>query len=244
MSLGRTNGAHAARLSAQRHRKMVAVSCELLVSGLLVVAGCGKKETAPPAKDKGDKAAVTKPEGTVTPKVPQEAKAAPAADAGMPTREEIAAQVTELYGSLGDNPVDLIEMSRKHGMWRITFATRGRPEAPSTLFVTTDGKVAFEGGFEIQREREGLQMDAMFAGCLAENGVKLIGDSRDRNVQAQLRVIGRFSGQIFEDCGRTKGGCEAIAAKMKVKLPVLTKGDRVEKVPHTRPWLETLTGCK
>ena len=153
--------------------------------------------------------------------------------------------VTDMYSMIADKPMDVLEVTEASGMWRITFQTRGVKEAPSTVHVTKDGKLAFEGGFELQRRHERLQIDHNFAQCLHVRGVHVIGDGRTKEATAQLKEIGSFAGKIFVDCGRTKDGCAPLMKKLGVqKLPVIEQGSDRFTGPRPRSFLETLSGCK
>ncbi len=179
----------------------------------------------------------------VTAKERQDREAA--AKAEKEAKDAAVKTVTDIYGMIAGKPMDVVEVTEVSGMWRVTFQTRGVKEAASTVHVSKDGKLAFEGGFELKRRHEKLQVDHNFAQCLAVRGVRIIGDGRDRASVAQLKEVGSFGGRVFVDCGRAKDGCKALMAKLKIaKLPVIEQGEDRFTGPRPRAFLETLSGCK
>lgn len=160
-------------------------------------------------------------------------------------KKEAVETVTKIYGMIAGKPMDVVEVTESSGLWRVTFQTRGVKEAPSTVHVSKDGKLAFEGGFELQQRHDALAIDHRFAQCLHVRGVTIIGDGRTKATKAQLKEVGSFAGKIFVDCARGPGGCEPLMKKLKVtKLPVVEQGEDRFTGPRPRRFLETLSGCK
>lgn len=173
-------------------------------------------------------------------------KRSQADDAATATAKKRAIDtVIKMYTMVAGKPMDVLETTEVSGMWRVTFQTRGTKEAPSTVHVTKDGKLAFEGGFELNRRYDKMQIDHNFAQCLHVRGLRVIGDSRDKTTTAQLKQVGSFAGKIFVDCGRTKDGCAKLMKKLGIKkLPVIEQGEDRFTGPRPRQFLETLSGCK
>ncbi|GEM_PF-2476536 len=173
---------------------------------------------------------------------PESEKKREADDAAKKKAKQV---VTDIYSRIAGKPMDVLEVTEVSGLWRITFQTRGVKEAPSTVHVTKDGKLAFEGGFELEKRQQKLQMDDNFATCLKLRGVRIIGDGRTKATRAQLQQVGSFAGKIFVDCGRAKEGCKPLMAKLKLtKLPVIEQGEDRFTGPRPKQFLETLSGCK
>ncbi len=165
------------------------------------------------------------------------------ADAAM--KQKVAKSVTQMYGMIAGKPMDVLEVTKASGLWRVTFQTRGVKEAPSTVHVSGDGKLAFEGGFELKRRYGKLQGDHNFAKCLHLRGVRVIGDGRDKATAAQIKEIGSFAGKVLVDCSRVKDGCARLMKKLNIKkLPVIEHGEDRFTGPRPRAFLETLSGCK
>lgn len=170
-----------------------------------------------------------------------EAKAAAVEQA----KQRATQTVSDMYGMVAGKPIDIIEVTEVSGLWRVSFAARASKEAPSTVHVSMDGKLAFEGGYELQRRYEKLQIEHNFAQCLAVRGVRIIGDGRDKATMAQLKEVGSFAPKVFVDCGRAKDGCAPLMKKLGFKkLPTIEQGDDRFTGPRPRQFLETLSGCK
>jgi len=243
-----------------------ALSCALAMASCGKSAGAGKDKAAPAA------GAAVKPGGAAgnsnigaprlempdSPPVPG-AKPPPAeeeAPLAEPRKEGTQARasgakhkalvdkVVQLYSVVGGTPVNVLETTVEHGLLRVMFAERGSANRVSTVFVTLDGAVIFEGGYEIGHELETLAVDRIFADCLKEAGLKVHGHPGHGATRTQLKVIGRFAGGLLEPC-KDKATCEAVTAKLGVKqLPAITVGATAHTGPLTRGWLETMTGCK
>ena len=173
--------------------------------------------------------------------------AAQAADTEAPaaadaSTAEITTHLEELFGMAANAPVDVLEIRADGPVYRVTFNVRSSSKTPpTTVFVSRDGKMVFQDGFDLQERLTQMRMEKGFADCMRQAGLHVYGLLSDEATRKQLAEIGGFAGAIFIDCSVGKENCARLGIKT---YPTLEFRGKPEAGIKARNYLESLTGCK
>ena len=138
-------------------------------------------------------------------------------------------------------PVDIIENQIDNGMFRVTFNVRGAKGAPTTVFVTRDGRTPFQEPVDLPRRLMQMRADKVFADCARQAGLHVYGLPSDDETRKQLAEVGSFAGNVFIDCSAGAQNCANLGIKT---YPTLEFRGKTEAGAKPRAYLESLTGCK
>ena len=155
---------------------------------------------------------------------------------------EVSKTVEELFGMAANSPVDVIEARADGPVYRVTFNVRNsNKQAPTTVFVSRDGKMLFQDGFELPERLTQMRLEKGFADCMRAAGLHVYGLLNDEGTRKQLAEIGGFAGAIFIDCSVGKENCARLGVKI---YPTVEFRGKSETGVKQRNYLESLTGCK
>lgn len=147
----------------------------------------------------------------------------------------------EIYGMIAGAPIDIIENQVENGLFRITFNVRGAKTAPTTVFVTRDGRTLFQEPVDLPRRLMQMRTDKVFAECARLAGLHIYGLPTDDGTRQQLAEVGSFAGNVFIDCSVAEQNCAGLGIK---SYPTVEFRGKTETGAKPRAFLETLTGCK
>lgn len=147
-----------------------------------------------------------------------------------------------MYGMAANAPIDVLEIRLDGPLYRITFQARGAGKgSTTTVFVSRDGKMAYQDGFDLRERLKQMRMEKGFAECMRLAGLHVYGLLNDEETRKQLAEIGGFAGAVFIDCAAGKENCARLGVKV---FPSLEFRGKTEAGFKQRNYLESLTGCK
>ncbi|GEM_PF-3600079 len=158
-------------------------------------------------------------------------------------RAKAEENVKELYKVITGSDVEILKTTEQNGVYKIAvrFRNANGQDTVQDVFVTKDGMYFTDRLLGLQEQKLLLTNQSAFAECLFSNQVRVFGLSTDAITQAQLQVLGAFSGRLYVDCA---GQNLAICQQLNITtVPVIYNNGTLAQGPLNLGWFEQNVGC-
>lgn len=149
--------------------------------------------------------------------------------------------VAALYGVISED-AEVVKTVEQNGLYKITvrFTDATGRDSVQDVFVTKDGAMLTDRLVNMKDQINTLQRQSDFAQCLFDKQVRVFGLSNDPITQAQLQLLGTFSGRVFFDCSANQQVCQQLNVTI---APSTLLNSQIVSGLQTLDWFEENTGC-
>ena len=158
-------------------------------------------------------------------------------------RAKAEQNVVDLYKVITGSDVEILKTTEQNGVYKIAvrFRNANGQDTGQDVYVTRDGMFFTDRLLGLQEQKSLLMNQSAFAQCLFDRQVRIFGLSTDAVTQAQLQVLGAFSGRLYVDCA---GQNLAICQQLNITtVPVIYNNGTLVQGPLNLNWFEQNAGC-